>query len=72
MRQTHAQEHKAMAEGQKARWQRETLARANRLRTGVRVLWDRMTGEHAKTIKHNELEAWHGLMPIQVTSLYYR
>lgn len=61
MRQTHSQERKAMAEGQKARWESETKERANRLRTGVRGLWDRMTGEHAKTVKRNELEAWHGL-----------
>ncbi len=61
MRQTHAQERKTMAKCQKERWARETKERANRLRTGIRGLWDRMTGEHAKMVKRNELEAWHGL-----------
>jgi hypothetical protein len=50
-----------MTEGQKARWNRETKERAKRLRTGVRGLWDRVTGEHSKTVKRNELQAWQGL-----------
>ncbi len=61
MREIHAKERTKMAEGQKERWNRETKERAGRLRSGVRGLWDRMTGEHSKTVKRNELEAWQGL-----------
>lgn len=61
MSDAHAQERKQMNEGQKARWDQETKKRAGRLRSGVRGLWDRMTGEYAKTVKRNEVEAWQGL-----------
>nr|WP_298929599.1 relaxase [uncultured Erythrobacter sp.] len=61
MRDIHAKERAKMNEGQKERWNHETKERAGRLRSGVRGLWDRMTGEHSKTVKRNELEAWQGL-----------
>lgn len=61
MRLSHSEERKKMAKGQKKRWERETKERANRLRTGARGLWDKLTGEHAKTVKRNEVEAYFGL-----------
>lgn len=61
LRACHAEERQRMAKGQRERWQRETKERANRLRTGVRGLWDRLTGDHAKIVKKNEFEAYHAL-----------
>ncbi|WP_417729070.1 relaxase/mobilization nuclease domain-containing protein [Roseovarius sp.] len=38
------------------RWQREEVARASKLRSGLKGLWDWLTGRRAKTIAENELE----------------
>ncbi|MEP2987382.1 MAG: relaxase [Parasphingorhabdus sp.] len=61
MQQAHCDERKKTVKGQKKRWQQETRERAMRLRTGAKGLWDKVTGEYSKTVKRNELEAWHGL-----------
>lgn len=39
------------------RWAQETAQRASRLNKGVRGLWDRLTGCHARQTKENEHEA---------------
>lgn len=61
MRDAHQAERRRMEQGQRERWRRETRERAARLRTGVRGLWDRLTGDRAKVIKQNEIEAYWGL-----------
>jgi relaxase-like protein len=61
MRLSHSEERKKVTVGQKKRWQRETKERAARLRTGARGLWDKLTGEHAKAVKRNEVGAYFGL-----------
>lgn len=57
MQQRHSDERRKLDEGQKQRWEAETRDRANRLRGGVMGLWDRVTGEHGKTKRQNEIEA---------------
>jgi hypothetical protein len=47
--------------GQAERLKAETQARVDRLRKGLGGLWDRLTGEHAKVRKQNELEAYWSL-----------
>ncbi|WP_328276248.1 relaxase/mobilization nuclease domain-containing protein [Sphingobium sp.] len=61
MKERHADERKRLDEGQKQRWNAETKERASRLRGGFMGLWDRLTGDHAKTQKRNEMEAFWGL-----------
>lgn len=46
-----------LAATQEQRWTRETTLRASRLNKGVRDLWDRITGRHARQAKENEREA---------------
>ncbi|MEM6413512.1 MAG: relaxase [Pseudomonadota bacterium] len=53
----HDVERARMDAGQKQRQEQEALERANRQRKGVRGLWDRLTGKHAKAEKQNEMEA---------------
>ncbi len=50
-------ERAAMDAGQQRRWDREAAERSKRLNKGIRGLWDRLTGQHRKTIRQNELEA---------------
>lgn len=57
MRDAHAREREKLLTAQKTREQREVRERAERLRTGVRGLWDRLTGERAKQVRQNEIEA---------------
>ncbi len=54
----HQAERQRMDTGLKARQDRETSERAERMRKGFRGLWDRLTGEHAKIKKQNEMEAF--------------
>lgn len=42
---------------QKTRHECEAIARAARLRTGLRGLWDRVTGRQSQIVRKNELEA---------------
>ncbi|WP_341645370.1 relaxase/mobilization nuclease domain-containing protein [Thauera sp. SDU_THAU2] len=46
-----------LAAAQKQRQAKETALRASRLNRGMRGLWDRITGRHAKQSKANEHEA---------------
>lgn len=57
MQERHADERRKLDEGQKQRWEAETRNRANRLRGGFMGLWDRLTGDHQKTKRQNEIEA---------------
>lgn len=57
MTKAHADDRARLDEGQKLRVETETRRRAERLRKGVRGLWDRLTGKRAKLEKQNEIEA---------------
>ncbi|MBO6816376.1 MAG: relaxase [Rhizobiaceae bacterium] len=54
----HREERQRMLEGQKERWQAETRARALRLNTGLKGLWDKLRGQTAKIKHENQIEAW--------------
>ncbi|MEQ9315775.1 MAG: hypothetical protein RLN72_07970 [Henriciella sp.] len=55
--QQHTDERRQHDAAQQARWLEEARARSDRLRGGVRGLWDRLTGERARIIRQNEHEA---------------
>jgi hypothetical protein len=55
--QQHTDERRQHDAAQQARWLEETRERSDRLRGGVRGLWDRLTGEHARIVQQNENEA---------------
>lgn len=57
----HVEERQKVDLGQAARWASEVRARALRLRVGLAGLWDRLTGDRAKTIARNEFEVHHSL-----------
>ena len=57
----HRAERQKLDAGQKARWEAENQARSERLNKGLRGLWDRLTGRHAKTIADNQREAYAAL-----------
>lgn len=61
MKALHDGERARLDHGQAQRIQAETKARTERLRKGFASLWDRLTGEHAKVRKQNELEAYWSL-----------
>lgn len=53
----HQAERERLDAGQRQRHLMETRERAARLRGGFAGFWDRLTGEHSRTMKRNELEA---------------
>lgn len=55
--QGHLDERAKLDAGQKTRAEHEARQRAERLRTGMKGLWDRLTGQRAKAEKQNEMEA---------------
>lgn len=55
------QERRRLDAGQQQRWQEESKARAARIPSGVRGLWNRLTGQHAVLQKQNEREAYLAL-----------
>lgn len=55
------QERAQLKARQQERWQKETRERQGRFQSGVRGLWDRLTGKHAELRKANEREAYAGL-----------
>lgn len=61
MRDAHASERKRLEASQTTRQHQETKERAERLRTGMRGLWDRISGERARALKQNQLEAMAAL-----------
>ncbi len=58
---TQRKERSTLKAKQDARWIAETKERSDRLNSGLRGLFDRLTGAHGKIIKQNEREAWAGL-----------
>lgn len=57
MTQAHRAERQRLAETQAQRRQAETLARSQRLNSGLRGLWDRVTGRHGQVQRRNRAEA---------------
>ena len=56
--QRHREERARLKEGQEKRWAQETKERSNRMSSGFRGIWDRLTGKYAGIRKQNELEAY--------------
>jgi hypothetical protein len=61
LRETHARERDDLAKRQAERWARETQDRSDRLRAGLRGLWDTITGRARGIRIINEQEAFAGL-----------
>lgn len=57
MAEAHRLERARLDSGQHARADEETQHRAERFRKGLGGLWDRLTGQHSKLAKQNEIEA---------------
>ncbi|MEX2495600.1 MAG: hypothetical protein WD448_05890, partial [Woeseia sp.] len=57
----HGEERQRLDAAQEARWIEETRQRSERYNKGIRGLWDRLTGQHAKTQRRNETEALDAL-----------
>jgi len=53
----HRTERHALSQQQEARWKSETKDRLNRLNSGLRGIWDRITGARSLTLRENEKEA---------------
>jgi hypothetical protein len=60
MKQAHQAERRTLKTAQAVRQQAEELTRANRLRTGVMGLWDRLSGKRGKVSERNAREAQAG------------
>lgn len=58
MKEQHASERQKLDDGQRKRAMAEAKTRSERLRHGMAGLWDRMTGQHGRTVKQNETEAY--------------
>ncbi len=58
MKEHHSAERQVLAQKQAQRWLQETRQRQDRMSTGIRGIWDRLTGKHANTIRKNEIEAY--------------
>ncbi len=57
MIQHHKQEREKLYQAQQIRWGEEVRLRSERLNSGLRGLWQRVTGQHSTIQKLNELEA---------------
>lgn len=57
MRDKHHFDRQTLDQTQREQGQREARERSSRLRTGVKGLWDRLTGEHRRIRNQNEREA---------------
>ncbi|WP_228846992.1 relaxase/mobilization nuclease domain-containing protein [Halocynthiibacter styelae] len=57
LKQMHREERQKLQAGQEKRWVRETRLRSDRLNTGLRGMFDRLTGAHQAIRKRNEQEA---------------
>lgn len=53
----HKEERKKLYQAQQIRWGEETRYRSERLNSGLRGLWQRLTGQHSAIQKRNALEA---------------
>ena len=54
----HQSERQRLKNGQQTRWQEETIQRSARLNSGIRGLWQRVSGQRKKIEHHNEREAY--------------
>lgn len=61
MKTLHAEERRKLDDGLRLRHEAETRDRAARIRKGFGGLWDRVTGEHMKMKRKNEVEAFFAL-----------
>ncbi|AHB48058.1 hypothetical protein W911_06130 [Hyphomicrobium nitrativorans NL23] len=61
MVQAQQQERARLIASQQERWRAETTERQSRFRSGVRAIWDRLSGRHAEIRKTNEREAYASL-----------
>ena len=59
--QRHRAERKKLKSGQEERWKEETSRRAARLSSGLRGVWDHLTGKYGKLRRQNEREALQAL-----------
>lgn len=59
--QAHRKERAKLKAAQKERWNAETKVRSAKLNTGLRGLWDSLTGSASKIKTQNELEVWQSL-----------
>lgn len=57
----HRMERQQLKEGQQERWQEETTQRSARLNTGLKGLWQRVSGQRKKLQTQNEQEAYASL-----------
>ena len=57
----HRKERSKLKAAQQDRWTSESKARSAKLNTGLRGLWDNLTGSASKIKTQNELEAWQSL-----------
>jgi hypothetical protein len=57
LRQRHRMARAALLTRQETRWQAEELVRANRLRSGLMGMWDRLTGRRGRVSQTNAREA---------------
>ena len=58
MRERHRAERAGLDEAQRGRWLEETRIRSARLNTGLRGLWHRITGQHARIQRQNDADAY--------------
>lgn len=61
MKTLHTEERRKLDDGLRLRHEAETRERAARIRKGFGGLWDRVTGEHMKMKRKNEVEAFFSL-----------
>ncbi|XWN29331.1 MAG: relaxase/mobilization nuclease domain-containing protein [Devosia sp.] len=61
LKERHLAEREALKEEQAQRWVTETQERAARFRSGMRGLWDRISGRHKQTRRENEAEAYKAI-----------
>lgn len=57
MTERHREQRESLSAKQEERWNVETMQRAERFSNGLRGLWDRITGTHARIAQENEIEA---------------
>ncbi len=57
----HRDERVRLQSAQQERWDQETQERSDRLNKGIKGLWQRMTGEHARIMRQNQNEAMDAL-----------
>lgn len=58
---SHRAERERLTSAQQARWEAETRERSERLNKGLKGLWQRLSGEHARIVKENQSAALQAL-----------